>query len=229
MADLIITPTPTAKQSNVPVTPPTPSPLTPSIPGRPVVGPNTIAGLSDVSITPMAPIDGYVLTYSDQLGKWTPQPIPTKRTVYISVSITGQIIAGEILMQYAIPEAIAVPAGGVAGTSAIASAKPTNSITFTINKNSQQVGTILWVPTSFLGAINIPSKVYFVAGDVFQIVAPGGTPSGCITVSGTTITSGGTTSPSGGSTTPSGPTTTTTYVDPTLANIGITFACVRGG
>lgn len=170
--------------------PPTPTPK-PNTPTTGVAGPNTLAGLTDVNIT-NAPKGGYVLTYNDTSGQWTPQPVPIIRTVYISISITGPMNPSEVLMQYAIPEAVAIPAGGAYGSFAISSIAASGYVTATINKNSQQVGTIVWGPNGYLGTINIPSKLHLVAGDVLQIVAPAKT-------------------------------------DSTLANIGITFACVRGG
>lgn len=192
MATIIIPPKHKATQPNVPNVPGPLAPGTPSVPGTGVSGPTTIAGLSDVSITPNVPIDKCVLTYNAQIGKWTPQPIPISRTVYISVSITGLMNPSEVLMQYVLPEAVTIPVGGVAGTFAVASVAAEYNVTTVINKNSMQVGTILWSPGSYSGTINIPSKLYLVAGDVLQLVAPSTT-------------------------------------DPSLANIGVTFACVRGG
>ena len=184
MSNIVIPPRPTAPQPNVPTPPTVPLPSSPqamSASFQGPAGPTQLAGLSDVYIPPMTPIDGYVLTYNNQRGKWMPLPLPTTRTVYISVSITGLMNPSEVLMQYAIPEAIT-----------IASVAAQGHVTVTINKNNQQVGTIWWGPGSYSGTINLPSKLYLVAGDVLQLLAPAST-------------------------------------DPSLANIGVTFACVRGG
>ena len=171
---------------------PTITPTTyPPTPNTSVVGPSFLAGLGDVDI-PNTPRGGYVLTYVDTLDIWTPQPIPVLRTVYVSISITGVMNPSEVLMQYAIPEAIAIPAGGAYGSFAIASIPSNGYVIATINKNRQQVGTIIWGPNDYSGTINIPSKLHLTAGDVLQLVAPA-------------------------------------KPDTTLANIGVTFACVRGG
>ena len=156
-----------------------------------VVGPDHLAGLRDVEV-PNKHRGGYVLTYVDSLGLWTPQPLPILRTVYISISITGVMNSGEVLMQYAIPEAVAIPAGGAFGSFAIASIAASGYVTATINKNKQQVGTIVWGPSDYSGTINLPSTLHLTSGDVLQLVAP-------------------------------------VHTDTTLANIGVTFACVRGG
>jgi len=172
-------------------TPPNSRPV-PSTSTNEGAGPNSLAGLIDVDIENNVPKGGYVLTYLDSTGLWTPQPIPILRTVYISISVTGVMNPSEVLMQYAIPEAVAIPAGGALGSFAISSIAASSYVSATINKNSQQVGTIVWGPGGTHGTINIPSKIYLTVGDVLQLVAPART-------------------------------------DSTLANIGVTFACVRGG
>ncbi len=154
--------------------------------------PTALEELSDVTVPADTSYDGDVLTYSAQNETWSPQPIPMARTVYISVSITGTMNPNEVLMQYALPEAVTIPAGGAAGTFAISSIAAQNNVTVIINKNNQQVGTIVWAPGSYSGTINLPSKLYLIAGDVLQLVAP-------------------------------------EVPDNTLANTGVTFACVRGG
>jgi hypothetical protein len=135
-------------------------------------GYSTLSSLFDVSIPPTTLLNGYVLTYNGQVGKWQPQPVPVQNRVYLSVSITGPMNPGEVLMQYAIPESVTIPIGGAAGTSAIASISAQGYVTCIINKNLQQVGTIIWAPGSKIGTIIIPNKIYLIAGDVLQIVAP---------------------------------------------------------
>lgn len=174
---------------------PIPAPVPTTVPGTSgqtgPTGPSTLDSLADVLI-PSGPLNGYGLLYNGAIKKWTPQPIPTYKSIYLSISITGVMVPSEVLMQYAIPEAITIPVGGADGTSAIASISAQGYVTCVINKNMQQVGTVIWSPGSTVGTVIIPNKIYLIAGDVLQLVAP-------------------------------------MVSDPTLANIGVTFACVRGG
>ena len=140
-------------------------------------------------------INGYALIFNGQLGKWTPQAIPMSRAVYLSISITSVMQPSEVLMQYALPEAVTIPAGGAAGTYAIASIAAQSYVTCIVNKVinniTQQVGTVIWAPGAVSGTVLLPNKINLIAGDVLQLVAPA-------------------------------------ISDPLLANIGVTFACVKG-
>jgi hypothetical protein len=173
----------------------------PQGPGGPVgptgpTGPNSLSGLLDVSIPSNTLINGYALMYNGPLNKWTPQAIPMSRAVYLSISITSVMQPGEVLMQYALPEAVTIPAGGAAGTYAIASLPAQGMVTCIVNKVinniTQPVGSVIWQPGAVVGTVILPNKIYLIAGDVLQLVAPA-------------------------------------VSDPTLANIGVTFACVKGG
>ena len=131
-----------------------------------------LSDLSDVYIPPKTNINGQVLTYSNDDGKWEPQTIVRSKWVYISVSITGVMQASEVLMQYTVPEAVVLPGGAPPGTNAVASIATSKNITVVINKNQTQIGTIVWPTGSKIGVFNIPTKIWFVAGDVLQLVAP---------------------------------------------------------
>jgi hypothetical protein len=178
-----------------------PGPQGPQGPGGPIgptgpTGPNLLSGMIDVSIPSTGLLNGYALIYNGQLGKWTPQAIPMSRAVYLSISITSVMQPGEVLMQYTLPEAVTIPAGGGAGTYAIASLPAQSYVSCIVNKVinniTQQVGTVIWAPGAVVGTVILPNKIYLIAGDVLQLVAPA-------------------------------------VSDPTLANIGVTFACVKGG
>jgi hypothetical protein len=171
-------------------------PVNPGVPIIVPAGPTMLNQLTDVSIPSTGPLNGLVLTYSDPNKTWSPQAIPMPPAVYISISITGLMQPGEVLMQYALPEAVTIPAGGAAGTAAISSIAAEGNVVCivnqVINNITQQVGTVLWASGAVEGTVLLPNKINLISGDVLQLVAPA-------------------------------------IPDSALANIGVTFACVRGG
>ncbi len=128
-------------------------------------GATALAALTDVAES--SPTNNQQLVYSGSAGKWENVSQP----VGISVSITGLMQNGEILLQYLPPVALQIPAGA-SGSFAKAASAATAATTVKIMQNGTQIGTIAWAASATVGVITISNNVNLAAGDSLQLIAP---------------------------------------------------------
>jgi len=95
----------------------------------------------------------------------------------IAVAVTFEAEPEEVLLVFAVPEAMTLPSGG-AGSRARALAAPNGICRLVIRRNGAEIGTILYTATSVKGEFTVNGDKAFAAGDLLSVHMPVNAPAG---------------------------------------------------
>lgn len=110
-----------------------------------------------------------------QDGVTPPAPQGTRYDIAMSVGYEAE--PSEVLLVFAVPEAMTLP-GGAAGSSARCAVAPLGIMRLAVKRNGADVGTIAFAPNSVKGEFTVVGNKAFAAGDLLTIHMPDSPPSG---------------------------------------------------
>jgi hypothetical protein len=110
-----------------------------------------------------------------QSGEDSPALLGTRYDVALSVGYEAE--PDEVLMVFALPEAMTLP-DGATGSAGRALAAPIGIMRLAVKRNGADVGTIAFAPNSVKATITVVGNKAFAAGDVLSVHMPESPPSG---------------------------------------------------